>query len=205
MPPTFDFPLSHFSLTPGLSLKSAPNHSLTVPRVSFCKILGEPGLLRRDLTALPMLRCDITDPTIISNVSVLAIQSIYLPRFLTGCVTVDGLRKAAEVGEDDDGNEEGGEEEVEGEGDEDEGGEEEEKEESEDDTEGWRACGGCWLMLTCEFDPTTLRFDVPIVMLRDFALMTTPGGLRGLPGPRRMSFSRIAAASAARARSCFVR
>ena len=90
MPPTFDFPLSHFSLTPGLSLKSAPNHSLTVPRVSFCKILGEPGLLRRDLTALPMLRCDITDPTIISNVSVLAIQSIYLPRFLTGCVTVEG-------------------------------------------------------------------------------------------------------------------
>ena len=56
-------------------------------------------------------------------------------------------------------------------------------------------------MLTCELDPTTLRF----VMLTDSALMTILGDLRGLPGPRRMSFSRIAAASAARSRSCFVR
>lgn len=56
-------------------------------------------------------------------------------------------------------------------------------------------------MLTCELDPTTLRF----VMLPDSALMTILGDLRGLPGPRRMSFSRIAAASSARARSCFVR
>jgi hypothetical protein len=72
------------------------------------------------------------------------------------------------------------------------------REEDEEEV-GSEGCEGCWLLFTVP-DPT-LKF----VMLTVAWLIVILGGKRGLPGPRLMSLARIAAASAARSRSCFAR
>jgi hypothetical protein len=171
---------------------------------------GLEGLFRRDFTASLMLLCATTDPMIISNTSVFDIQSIYLPRCLSGrCGPVGARRKAPEDGGDEDEDEDAlgtGEDEDVGKED----GEDDEVEEEEVEGEAEEGGSGSdrrgedlwptgWLRCTIEPEPITLR----LVMVTEAALMMLD--LRGLPGPGRVCFSRMAAASPARARSCFSR
>jgi hypothetical protein len=91
--------------------------------------------------------------------------------------------------EEEEGSEEE-EEEEEGDGEEEEEGDGEEEEEEKEEGDGVVAEGCCWLITTLPPEMLSMR-TVPTLMIVEDA-----AALRGRPGPRRVSLSRMAAASA---------